>query len=99
MLNAEIPSERLVHLCVWIMCAFARPTCPLAFLTHCLPRAGGTKVSLISVPFHIYHTSARIRVVFFLSLCFPRWVERGKTNACFLSFRLEERRQCTETGD
>lgn len=73
MLNAEIPSERIMRLGIWIMCALARPNCPLAFLTHCLPRAGGT--NMISVPFHIYHTSAHVKgcISYFLSVFRGEW--------------------------
>ena len=42
MLNAEIPSERLVHLRVWITCALARPSCTLAFRTARLEQEGQT---------------------------------------------------------
>lgn len=53
---------------------------------------------LISVPFCIYHTSTHVRVVFFSFSLFSKVGGKGK-NKCILSFRLEERRQCTKTGD
>lgn len=56
-------------------------------------------MSLTLVPFHMYHTSACMRLYFFSFCFFLRWVERQNAIMCFVSFRLEERRQCTKTGD
>lgn len=53
MLNAGSATESFVHVCLDKVC-------------FCQTSVGGTNMSLVSVLFHIDHTSASVRVLFLI---------------------------------